>query len=79
MQIVGPISSVYRWKGELSRDSELLLLIKTRGDLVPAIETRLAELHPYEVPELLAQPVACGGAAYLAWVDASLGGGAPGA
>ncbi len=72
VQIVGPVTSVYRWKGEVSRDEETLLLIKTRQDLVDRIEALFQEAHPYEVPELIATPVAQGGGAYLAWLGESL-------
>ena len=72
VQLVGPITSVYRWKGEISRDEETLLLIKSRRDLVPAIAALFREAHPYEVPELIATEVVEGGASYLAWLAESL-------
>ncbi len=72
VQIVGPVTSVYRWKGEVSRDEETLLLAKTRQDLVDRIEALFREAHPYEVPELIATPVVDGGDAYLAWLGESL-------
>lgn len=68
VQIVGPIASVYRWKGEVSRDEETLLLIKSRRDLVPSIAELFREAHPYEVPELIAAEVVDGGASYLEWL-----------
>jgi periplasmic divalent cation tolerance protein len=74
VQIVGPIVSVYRWKGEVSRDEETLLLIKTRDTLVRGIEALFREAHPYDVPELIATPVVDGAASYLAWLGDSVAG-----
>lgn len=62
------IRSTYRWQGAVHTDSEELLLIKTTGACLAALERRLLELHPYEVPELIAVPVAQGHEAYLDWV-----------
>ncbi len=62
--------SVYRWQGRLERTDECVLLIKARADDYPALERRLLELHPYDIPELLALPVLAGNPAYLAWLDA---------
>jgi periplasmic divalent cation tolerance protein len=74
VSIGAPMTSVYGWKGAVERASERQLLMKTVRAKVPAIEARLAALHPYEVPELLVLPVAGGGDAYLAWVRASTAG-----
>ncbi len=68
------MTSVYSWKGAVERASERQLLLKTVRAKVPAIEARLAALHPYDVPELLVLPVADGGDAYLAWVRESTAG-----
>lgn len=62
------ISSTYRWQGEVITDHEELLLIKTTADRFEALKTRLLELHPYDLPELIAVPVECGHATYLDWV-----------
>jgi len=70
---VGPVRSRFRWKGALDAADELLLLIKTRASSLPRIEERIRALHPYEVFELLALPVAAGSAAYLAWLAAETG------
>ena len=72
VQIVGPIRSVYRWKGKLEDEEEFLLLLKTKAALLPEIEKRLEVIHPYEVPELLAVPVTGGGNAYLDWIRENL-------
>lgn len=66
------ISSTYRWQGKLVTDSEELLLIKTTETRFAALKERVLALHPYELPELIAVPVAQGHAAYLDWVRASV-------
>lgn len=68
VNIVPGLKSVYRWEGKVQRDSELLLLIKTQAAQLDALKSRLNELHPYEVPELIAFPVDDGLPAYLQWV-----------
>ncbi len=60
--------STYRWKDAIEVDDEVLLLIKTTADRLDALETRLIELHPYELPELLAIEPVAGSARYLAWL-----------
>ncbi len=72
VNVVPNVVSVYRWKGEVARDEELLLVIKTRRDRLEALREALAGLHPYEVPELVALPVEAGHEPYLAWVDESV-------
>ena len=62
--------SLYRWRGALEDTRETVLLLKTVRGRVPALEQAFAELHPYEVPELLALPAAAGLAPYLAWLAA---------
>jgi periplasmic divalent cation tolerance protein len=68
VNVIGPVSSVYRWKGEITTDEELLLLIKTSVGRFARVRETLRELHTYEVPEVLALAVAGGDRAYLAWL-----------
>ncbi|MGY3041195.1 periplasmic divalent cation tolerance protein [Rhodanobacter sp. TND4EL1] len=68
------ITSTYRWQGAVTRDSEVLLLIKTTAGRLPALRARLLELHPYELPELVAVPVTRGHETYLQWVRDEVGG-----
>lgn len=68
VNIVGPITSVYRWQGAVSRDEEYLLLIKTTRALYPTLEARVRESHPYDVPEIIALPILAGSEPYLAWL-----------
>ncbi len=67
-----PVRSVYRWKGETCREDEITAFIKVRADGVDALRRRLVELHPYELPEVLALPVDAAGSleAYIQWVRA---------
>lgn len=67
------VHSTYRWQGAVSTDTEELLLIKTTAARFDALKTRLLELHPYELPELIAVPVERGHASYLDWVRAATG------
>ncbi|AFL73126.1 divalent-cation tolerance protein CutA [Thiocystis violascens] len=62
------VTSVYRWEGELQRESEVLLLIKTVRERVDPVIARLRQLHPYEVPEMIAVPITEGLDDYLSWV-----------
>jgi periplasmic divalent cation tolerance protein len=63
-----PVRSCYRWKGEICRDREELLVMKTRESLFARVRERVKALHPYEVPEILALPVSGGFDGYLRWV-----------
>jgi len=62
------VTSLYRWQGEVQSDAEVLVVMKTREALVPRLMERATALHPYQVPELLALPVADGLPAYCRWV-----------
>jgi periplasmic divalent cation tolerance protein len=66
--LVPGVRSIYRWQGELHDDPEVLLIVKTRAPLLDALTARVRALHPYELPEVLALPVAGGSEPYLAWV-----------
>ena len=72
VQIIGPITSTYWWQGEIETAEEWLCLIKSRRDLYEALEEAIQEVHPYEVPEILAVPVVAGGRDYLEWLDGEL-------
>jgi len=66
--LVPGVRSIYRWQGEIHDDAEVLLIVKTRASLLDALASRVRALHPYELPEVLALPVAGGSAPYLDWV-----------
>ncbi|MDO4765813.1 MAG: divalent-cation tolerance protein CutA [Eubacteriales bacterium] len=63
------IESSYVWQDEIVNDSEILLLLKTKQERYPEIEKTIQELHPYEVPEILAVDVVKGLDKYLKWLD----------
>src|SRR5690349_8636871 len=71
-QIPG-VESVYFWDGRLQIDQDILLMIKTTFDALPALEARVKALHPYELPELVAIRSAGGSEAYLNWVRSAVG------
>jgi len=73
VNIVGDVTSIYRWKDAVEQDEEQLLVIKTTAELVEALQARLRELHPYELPEFLVVPVKGGSEGYLAWLRDSVG------
>ena len=72
VQIVEPVTSVYRWQGKVEEEKELLLLIKSTEDLVPRIADLLGRIHPYDVPELIATPIVGGSSPYLRWLHENL-------
>lgn len=68
VNVLPHIRSIYVWQGEVANNPEALCIIKTTRARYPALEARLAELHSYEVPEIVALPVAAVRDSYLAWV-----------
>ncbi len=75
VQIIGPITSTYRWQEKIETAEEWLCIIKSRQDLYPALEETILKIHPYDVPEILAVPVTAGHKDYLKWLDDELDGG----
>jgi periplasmic divalent cation tolerance protein len=74
VNLLPPMTSTYAWQGRIEQEREQQLIIKTAASRVAALEARLRELHPYEVPEFLVIPVAGGSEAYLRWVRESTDG-----
>ena len=68
VNILPGLRSVYRWEGGVEHADEVLLLIKTRPDRLAPLQQRLLELHPYELPELVAVETGLGLPAYLRWI-----------
>lgn len=68
-QIAGPVRSVYRWQGRVEYTEEIVVTFKTSSANVSAVKQAIAELHPYDVPELIVTPIIDGGSSYLAWMD----------
>ena len=73
VNIVPSVMSVYQWQGKIEHDEELLLIIKTRQDCYPELETIVQQLHPYELPEIIAVSIESGLNDYLKWIDQSVG------
>jgi len=68
VNLVDGIRSIYRWRDQLEDDRETLLLVKTRTQLLARLERRVRELHPYEVPEVMALRFYGGSKPYLDWL-----------
>lgn len=69
VNLIKDIRSIFRWKGKLSDENEILLIIKTRKKLYKNVEEEVKSLHSYEVPEIIALPIISGSKDYLYWVD----------
>jgi periplasmic divalent cation tolerance protein len=65
-----PVESVYGWQGRIEAGPEVAAWCKTRAALVDPLVSRVRELHPHEVPCVVAMPLVGGNAPYLAWIDA---------
>lgn len=73
VNIVAGVTSVYRWKEGVEQDEEQLLVMKTTPDMLEALQARLRELHPYELPEFVVLQISGGSPAYLGWLCGSVG------
>jgi len=69
VQIIGPITSVYRWNGKVEKAREFLCLIKTKKSLYKKLAKLIKELHSYETPEIIATPIIDGDKDYLRWME----------
>ena len=69
--IVGGLESIYRWEGKVEKSAEVLVIFKTTRGAYYHLESRIRQLHPYAVPEILGFPVGAGLATYLQWVGES--------
>ena len=67
-----PIRSIYRWKEKIESAREVLLVIKTSRRRFPALQAAIKRLHSYEVPEIIALPIAAGSQSYLSWLTESV-------
>ena len=72
VQILGPITSIYRWKGKVENAQEWLCLIKTRDNLYAKVEAAIKSVHSYETPEIISVPIIEGSKEYLSWIDNGL-------
>jgi periplasmic divalent cation tolerance protein len=71
-QVLGPVASTYRWQGKVEKAAEWYCHLKTTIERMPALQTRIQELHPYEVPEIIVVQIAGGNPEYLAWIRHAL-------
>ena len=71
--MLGPVESVYRWKGKVEKAREVLLLMKTSAKRLGELEKEVKRLHSYDVPEFIAVPIVEGEEKYLAWLEESVG------
>ena len=69
VNVLAECTSVYRWKGAVENAKEVPVLIKTRAALYEELEAAIGELHPYELPEMVALPIVRGLPAFLDWVN----------
>lgn len=72
VNIVPAIRSIYRWKGKICKDGELLLIVKTLAEEYDGVAATIRELHGYELPEILSFEVGRGDAAFLDWIASSV-------
>jgi len=72
VQILPEIQSVYRWQGEVMRESEALLLAKTTKDKFDDLDRAVREIHSYETPEIVVLPVIAVSGPYLEWLQAAI-------
>jgi periplasmic divalent cation tolerance protein len=70
--ILGPMTSVYRWEGKVMEEGEVAFIAKTTADQIPALMARIKALHPYQVPCIVVWPIAAGHQPYLDWISAEM-------
>jgi periplasmic divalent cation tolerance protein len=66
--IIPGVESIYRWKDVIETGAEVLVVLKTTADTYEAVARRISELHPYDVPEVIALPISRGAAPYMDWL-----------
>jgi periplasmic divalent cation tolerance protein len=72
VQILGPVNSVYEWKGKIKNGKEWLCIIKSISSKFGEIEKKIKSVHSYELPEIIALPIEKGNAKYLKWLQGQL-------
>ena len=71
VNIIPQVESYYWWEGKIESDSELLMMIKSRADLLASVTDRVKQVHEYDVPEVIGVPILGGNAKYLEWIKES--------
>ena len=69
VNISSSVTSVYHWKGDVCKDEEFMLFMKTEKALYREVEEEIKQLHPYELPEIIAIPIESGSKEYLSWIS----------
>ena len=72
VNVIPGVSSVYWWQGNIEKDKEDLLVVKTTYRKFPELVKKVKEIHPYSVPEILALPILAGNEDYLKWIEGSV-------
>ena len=72
VNVLPEVTSIYEWKGEVKQDSEILLLIKTSKSRYLDLQAIICDLHPYELPEVIAVPISEGLPDFLSWINDSV-------
>lgn len=72
VQVIGPLTSRYRWQGEIEEAQEWMCFAKTTMSKYPQLETAIRELHSYDEPEIVATPIVAGSDGYLSWIGDSV-------
>ena len=72
VNVVSEVSSVYWWKGNIEKDRESLLIVKTTSERFSLLCEKVKSVHPYTVPEIIALPIVSGNEDYLKWIEESL-------
>ena len=70
--LVPRVKSIFKWKGEICKEDEILMLIKSKESLFEKLKNRVIDLHSYDVPEVIAIPIIFGSADYLRWMEKML-------
>jgi periplasmic divalent cation tolerance protein len=73
VNVLPSVTSIFRWKGEVERNDEVLMIIKTNRMRFEALRDAILSMHTYEVPEVIAFEIAAGHGPYLTWLDAAVG------
>lgn len=71
VNIIQGISSIYQWQGNIEKDEENLLIVKTQIGLLDQVIAEVSDTHPYDLPEVIALPIIAGSQDYLNWIDES--------
>jgi periplasmic divalent cation tolerance protein len=67
--IISPVSSFFWWEGKITKENEVLVIMKSKKTLLNKLEKRINTLHSYEIPEILALPIVSGSESYLKWME----------